>query len=167
MRKLVTFCLFAFMVLVSSEKANAEGATLEDRVQISEQVARYAQLWDRKDAGAFSQLFTEDGVLEWHFVDATEQPPLLTGRDNILQYARQAHAGRLAGRQSRHHFSGLIFESLSEDSALTEHMFMVTHVLPDKPPIVRSTGIYQIEWRKTEDQWLMAHRKLFVDRRAE
>lgn len=140
---------------------------MEDRFQISEQVARYAQLWDRKDAEAFSDLFTDDGVLEWHFADATEQPPTLAGRENILKYARKAHAGRLAGRQSRHHFSGLVFESLTEDTAQTEHMFIVTHVLPDAPPIVRSTGIYQVEWRKTDSGWRMAHRKLFVDRRAD
>lgn len=140
---------------------------MEDRFEISDQIAKYSQLWDRKDADAFSQLFTEDAVLEWHFADATEQPPLLRGRENILKYARKAHAGRLAGRQSRHHFSGLVFESLTEDTAVTEHMFMVTHVLLDQPPILRSTGIYQIEWRKTDTGWLMSRRKLHVDRRAE
>lgn len=167
MRKLVLLVLLAPLVLFSSGRADAETPTLEDRFQISEQIARYSQFWDRKDADAFSGLFTEDGVLEWHFADASEQPPSLKGRDNILDYARQAHAGRLAGRQSRHHFSGLVFERLAGGSAVTEHMFMVTHVLANEPPIVRSTGIYRIEWRKTEGQWLMSHRKLFVDRRAE
>lgn len=167
MRKLVLLCLLALLVFLDPGSADAEVRTLEDRVQISEQIARYSQLWDRKDAEAFSELFTEDGVLEWHFADASEQPPLLTGRDNILKYASKAHAGRLAGRQSRHHFSGLVFESLTTDRAETEHMFMVTHVLPNEPPIVRSTGIYQIEWRKTDDRWLMSHRKLLVDRRAD
>ncbi|MEM6652098.1 MAG: nuclear transport factor 2 family protein [Pseudomonadota bacterium] len=139
---------------------------LEDRALIADQVARYAQFWDRKDVEAFSKLFTEDAVIEWHFADATEQPPVLKGRENILQYGHQAQAGRLAGRQSRHHFSNLIFENLTETSALTEHMFMVTHVTPNDPPIVRSTGIYRIAWRKTDEVWLMSHRKLFVDRRA-
>lgn len=140
---------------------------MEDRFEITEQIAKYAQLWDRKDADAFSQLFTEDGVFEWHFANASEQPPLLTGRENILHYAKNAHAGRLAGRQSRHHFSGLVFETLTETSATTEHMFMVTHVTAEAPPVIRSTGIYRIAWRKTENGWLMSHRKLFVDRRAD
>ena len=167
MRKMVVSFVSTLLVLFGLGIATAEAPTLEDRLQISEQIARYSQYWDRKDAVAFSQLFAEDGVLEWHFADASEQPPKLTGRANILQYAQQAHAGRLAGRQSRHHFSGLVFESLSTDRASTEHMFMVTHVVPNEPPNVRSTGIYQIEWIKTEGHWLMSHRKLFVDRRAE
>ncbi|MEM9572760.1 MAG: nuclear transport factor 2 family protein [Pseudomonadota bacterium] len=167
MRKMVLPFISALLVLVGLGPATAEAPTLEDRLQISEQIARYSQYWDRKDAESFSQLFTEDGVLEWHFADASEQPPTLTGRANILQYAQKAHLSRLAGRQSRHHFSGLVFESLSADRASTEHMFMVTHVLPNEPPILRSTGIYQIEWIKTEDRWLMSHRKLFVDRKAE
>ncbi|MEL6727165.1 MAG: nuclear transport factor 2 family protein [Pseudomonadota bacterium] len=167
MQKLVLLCLWVPLVLYNLKGANAGAQTLEDRFQISDQISRYAQLWDRKDADAFSELFTEDGVLEWHFADASEQPPSLSGRDNILKYARKAHAGRLAGRQSRHHFSGLVFESLTAETALTEHMFMVTHVLSDEPPIVRSTGVYKIEWRKTDNSWLMSHRKLLVDRRAD
>lgn len=167
MRKLIRLCLLAPLVFFGLARADAEAPKLEDRLQISDQIARYSQLWDRKDAEGFSELFTDDGVLEWHFADASEQPPSLTGRDNILQYARKAHAGRLAGRQSRHHFSGLVFERLTDETAFTEHMFMVTHVLLDEPPIVRSTGIYQIEWRKTDRGWLMSHRKLFVDRRAD
>ena len=167
MRTLILLCLWAPMVLFNLDSADAEASIMEDRFEISDQIAKYSQLWDRKDADAFSQLFTEDAVLEWHFADATEQPPLLRGRENILKYARKAHAGRLAGRQSRHHFSGLVFESLTQDTAVTEHMFMVTHVLLDQPPILRSTGIYQIEWRKTDTGWLMSRRKLHVDRRAE
>ena len=140
---------------------------LEDRAQIAEQIAKYAQLWDRKDAEAFVELFTEDGVLEWQFANAEIQPPTLMGRENILQYSRKAHAGRLAERQSRHHFSGLVFEDLTEASARTEHIFMVTHVTPSEPPLLRSTGIYRIEWRKIDGRWLMSHRKLYVDRRAD
>lgn len=167
MRKMILLCLLAAWGVFTLKPADAEAQMLEDRLKISDQIARYAQVWDRKDADAFSNLFTEDAVLEWHFADAADQPPSLTGRANILKYARKAHAGRLAGRQSRHHFSGLVFEHLSEDEALTEHIFMVTHVLPDEPPILRSTGIYKIEWRKTGDEWLMSHRKLYVDRRAQ
>jgi len=167
MRTLVSVCLVLVFILLGQGRALGENMRLEDRARIADQVAKYAQLWDRKDLEAFSQLFTEDAVIEWHFADATEQPPLLKGRENILQYGHKAQAERLAGRQSRHHFSNLIFEDLTETSARTEHMFMVTHVTPSNPPIVRSTGIYRIEWRKTDEGWLMSHRKLFIDRRAD
>jgi len=167
MRTLGSICLVLTLILFGPGRAAGETLLLEDRAQIAEQIAKYAQLWDRKDADAFAQLFTEDAVLEWHFADTSDQPPKLSGRQTILDYARKAHAGRLAGRQSRHHFSGLVFDSLSETEASTEHMFMVTHVLADQPPIVRSTGLYQIEWRKTDSGWLMSHRTLLVDRKAD
>lgn len=167
MRTLVSFCLVLSFVLLSHGRAVGENMRLEDRAQIAEQVAKYAQVWDRKDVEAFSKLFTEDAVIEWHFANASEQPPALKGRENILQYGHKAQAERLAGRQSRHHFSNLIFEDITATSALTEHMFMVTHVTPNDPPVVRSTGVYRIEWRKTDEGWLMSHRKLFIDRRAD
>lgn len=144
-----------------------EAQTLEDRLEITDQIARYSQHWDRKDAESFSKLFTGDGVLEWHFADAPEQSGTLTERENILQYSRMEHTERLAGRQSRHHFSGLVFENLSTDSALTEHMFMVTHVTPDSPPFIHSTGSYRIEWRKADGRWLISHLKLYVDRQGD
>ena len=164
MRHLVLLIGVLAFILFGQGRANTEGLDLENRALIADQIAKYAQLWDRKDADGFAALFTEDAVLEWHFKNTDKQLQTLVGRENILKYARKAHAGRLAGRQSRHHFSGLIFESVAGTSALTEHMYMVTHVTPSEPPTVRSTGIYQIEWRKTDNGWLMSHRKLFVDR---
>ena len=168
MRTLISISFGLLLILLGHGHAAGEKHMhLDDRALIADQIARYAQLWDRKDAEAFSELFTEDAVMEWHFANSTEAPPSLAGRENILSYARKAHAGRLAGRQSRHHFSGLVFENVTETSALTEHMFMVTHVTPEDPPVVRSTGIYRVEWRKTDDGWRMSNRKLYVDRRAD
>ena len=167
MRRTFVVCLLLVVVFAVQACAHNKTMELRDRTLIADQIAKYAQLWDRKDVEAFSKLFTEDAVIEWHFANTDQQPPSLQGRDNILQYGHKAQAERLAGRQSRHHFSGLIFEDITETSALTEHMFMVTHVTQSEPPIVRSTGIYRIEWRKTDEGWLMSHRKLFVDRRAD
>ncbi|MEM6703253.1 MAG: nuclear transport factor 2 family protein [Acidobacteriota bacterium] len=158
--------LLLLLPLFACSQGSAVGPStaLEDRALISDQLSSYAQLWDRKAAEEFTDLFTENGTMEWHMAGAAEQPPAVAGRADILEYARQAHEGRLAGRQSRHHFSGLVFEELSAESARTEHRFMVTHVVPGEPPVVTATGIYRITWRKTDDGWLMAHRKLFVDR---
>ncbi|MEM8936816.1 MAG: nuclear transport factor 2 family protein [Pseudomonadota bacterium] len=140
-----------------------QNTLLQDRTLIADQVTKYAELWDRKDADAFSKLFTEDATIEWQLNDGSDQPPAVTGRANILQYAQDTHQGRLAGRQSRHHFSGLVFEELTGRDAVTEHMFMSTHVIPGEKPVVAATGIYRITWRKTDGAWLMAHRKLYVD----
>ncbi len=142
----------------------AKAATLEDRAAIADQVAKYAQLWDRKDTEGFAQLFAEDGVMDWYFGGVRHNEGPIQGRSTILQYAETAQAERLTGRQSRHHFSNLVFEELASDSAITEHTFVVTHQLPEEQPIVRSTGFYRIEWRKTNEGWLIVRRDLHVDR---
>ncbi|NRA28917.1 MAG: nuclear transport factor 2 family protein [Parvularculaceae bacterium] len=152
----------AFLVLQGC--GSKEDATLADRAAITDQLARYAQSWDRKDAKAVVALLTEDATFEWEFLLAEEQPPLVTGREAILQYARHAHETRLEGRQSRHHFSGLVFEELTPTEALTENIFEVTHHVPGQTPVVIATGLYRINWVKTDEGWRMAYRKLLVDR---
>ncbi len=164
MRRIFLLSLFFLAIFVLHGCSEDQNALLQDRTLIADQVTKYSELWDRKDAEEFSKLFTEDATIEWRLGDETDQPPAVTGRANILQYAQQAHEGRLAGRQSRHHFSGLTFEELSGTDAVTEHMFMVTHVIPGEEPVLAATGIYRITWKKTDQGWLMAHRKLYVDR---
>ncbi|MEM1380126.1 MAG: nuclear transport factor 2 family protein [Pseudomonadota bacterium] len=156
--------IFFAVVFVLQGCGSNDDKQLEDRVAITEQLARYAQSWDRKDAEAVVALLTEDATFEWEFSLADEQPPLVTGREAILQYAQHAHQTRLAGRQSRHHFSGLVFEELTATKAVTENIFEVTHHVPGETPVVIATGLYRINWVKTDDGWRMAYRKLLVDR---
>ncbi|MEM9840797.1 MAG: nuclear transport factor 2 family protein, partial [Pseudomonadota bacterium] len=151
-------------VLIVQACGSSENTRLEDRAAISDQLARYAQSWDRKDAEAVVALLTEDATFEWEFALADEQPPLVTGKEAILQYAEHAHETRLEGRQSRHHFSGLVFEKLTATEAVTENIFEVTHHIPGEPPVLVATGLYRINWVKTDDGWQMAYRKLLVDR---
>lgn len=164
MKRLLLICLFITLPLFAQAQQFVDAAHLKDRVLIADQLARYSQLWDRKDSEGISMLVTEDGAFEWHLTGAEEQPPIVKGRESVLKYARHAHEKRLAGKQSRHHFSGLVFEELSEDEAVTEHMLLVTQVVPGEKPVVTATGIYKINWKKTDDGWLMLHRKLYVDR---
>lgn len=137
---------------------------LSARAAIADQIARYAQFWDRKDAEAFTQLFAEDGIMEWYFGGVRNAQGPVQGRSAIQQYAISAYEGRLAGRQSRHHFSNIVFEELGANKAVTQHTFIVTHHVSGEQPIVRSTGYYRIEWRNLDDRWLIAKRELFVDR---
>ncbi|MEM1176269.1 MAG: nuclear transport factor 2 family protein [Pseudomonadota bacterium] len=164
MRRAVPFLAGITTVLLLAGCAPVKGMSNPDRQAIADQVTEYGRLWDLKDADGVSRLFTEDGVMEWHLAGAQQQPPLAKGRAAIAQYSRQAHEVRLAGRQSRHHFSGLVFHELSETEALTEHVFMVTHVIPGEPPVLVASGLYRINWQKTGEAWLMTHRKLHVDR---
>ena len=164
MKKLLILCLVVTFPMFAQADQLVEDAHLKDRVLIADQLARYSQLWDRKDSEGVVQLVAEDGAFEWHLTGAEKQPPVVKGRENILKYAEQAHGKRLAGKQSRHHFTGLVFEERTADQAVTEHMMLVTHVVSGEKPVVAATGVYKINWKKTDDGWLMFHRKLYVDR---
>ena len=88
----------------------------------------------------------------------------IVGRQSIKAYARTSHEGRLADRQTRHHFSGLVFLELSPTTAITENMALITHqTAADRVAVVRSSGIYRNSWKKTESGWLISKRVLFTD----
>lgn len=160
---LLSIAIFVLTLFLSACEPRQDAHSL-DRLLIADQIAKYAQLWDRKDSNALTELFTEDAIMEWRISGADVQPTAINGRDAIRAYAKQAHTERLAGRQSRHHFSGLVYESLDPNAAVTEHIFLVTHVVPGEKPFVAASGTYRIEWIKAEEEWLMSKRTLFVDR---
>ena len=81
-----------------------------------------------------------------------------------MEYAEQSHTVRLIDRQTRHHFSGLVFKTLSETAAVTENMALITHqTVADQQEIIRNSGIYRISWEKKSEGWKMSNRILFVD----
>ncbi|NQY97544.1 MAG: nuclear transport factor 2 family protein [Henriciella sp.] len=163
MKRLILCVVFPVLALMQA-CTMTEDLHLTDRAEISQQVSRYAQLWDRKDADTFATLFAEDGVMEWRFAGTPDDRPVVAGWAEIQRYAKHAFETRLAGKQSRHHFTGLVFEDLSGTDAVTEHNLLVTHTIATERPSLVSSGVYRITWRKTEEGWLISHRTLFVDR---
>lgn len=137
--------------------------TSVDRLLIAERIAEYAHRWDRKDAPGVARLFVTDGTIGW--VNGEKQEArVINGQENILTYTHNAHTERLAGKQSRHHFSGLVFKELNKKRAVTEHIVLVTHQLPGKRPENVATGYYRIVWNNTKGEWLIAERTLYLDR---
>ena len=138
--------------------------SIEDRLAIREQIARYSYVWDELDAAGYADLFTDDAVFE---VDPTlpEGPSVhLESRAAILEWARSRFEGR--GRiRTRHNQSGTVFEQLSADSARTRTMNLTMRWLRGEArPELWSTGVYVDEWRKTTEGWRMARRTLHHDR---
>ena len=138
---------------------------IEDRLAITDALSLYAHRWDAKDAEGFAALFTEDGVMEVHVGGALLEGSRVVGREAILDYARTAHAGRLADRQSRHHFSSIVFVELEAERAVTDNAALVTHQTAQDPtPVVVTSGVYRNTWQKTADGWRIRERVLSVDR---
>ncbi|MEM1141656.1 MAG: nuclear transport factor 2 family protein [Pseudomonadota bacterium] len=154
--------LLSIPILHTAVASDYQNAT-EDRQAIAGLIAEYAFRWDKKDAAGVAALFSDDGTIDWVLGDKPEAT-VVKGKENIAAYARQAHSERLAGKQSRHHFTNIIFLELDSAKAVTEHMMFVTHQVPGSAPENVATGYYRIAWKKHDNQWLMTHRTLFLDR---
>jgi hypothetical protein len=156
MKKLITSILL--MALASVSYADE----IADKFAISEMLAEYSYRWDTKASQEFADLFIDDSVLEtWRGEVLVSK---IEGKQNILEYAEQSHTVRLIDRQTRHHFSGLVFKTLSETAAVTENMALITHqTVADQQAIIRNSGIYRISWEKKSEGWKMSKRILFVD----
>ncbi len=163
-RACVGVALLGWCSVVSGVTAQ-ELAAIEDRLLIAEQLAQYSYRWDGKDAVGFSELFTEDGIMERWSRGELIAGSRVTGRQAIREYASTSHTGRLADRQTRHHFSGLVFLELTSVHAVTENMALITHQpIGQAAAHITASGIYRNIWRKTAGGWRIAERVLFNDR---
>jgi uncharacterized protein (TIGR02246 family) len=155
--------LALFSILVAPALVLAD--PIEDRIAITDALFEYGYRWDAKDAEGLAALFTDDGVMERRVGGVLLEGSRVSGRRAILAYARNSHAGRLADRQSRHHFSGVVFRELGADHAVTEHVALITHqTATDETPIVVLSGVYRNTWRRTAEGWRISERVLSVDR---
>lgn len=139
--------------------------TMQDRLAIADHLTQYSYRWDSKDSIGFADLFTVDAVMERWRGGELVSDSRVEGRSAIRDYAKSSHDGRLSDRQTRHHFSGLVFLELSTDGAVTENMALITHqTADDRVPFISGSGVYRNTWKKTADGWRIAKRVLFTDR---
>ena len=134
-----------------------------DRLAIADALAQYAYRWDGKDAAGFAELLTDDAIFERHVHGELVPGSRVSGKQAIFEYAQKSHMGRLADRQSRHHFSSIVFLQLNAESAITENLALITHQTASDPPAILMSGIYRITWRKTAAGWRISKRILMVD----
>ena len=60
--------------------------------------------------------------------------------------------------------SNLVFIELTEDTARTQNMVLVTHQIEgDTAAYINNSGIYRNTWRRTDQGWKIARRVLFID----
>jgi len=159
---LVTASLVVLLHLPA--QAADEIELLSSRIAIAEALTQYPYRWDSKSSPSFAELFTEDAVMERWRNGALIEGSRVQGKAAILEYAENAHTGRLADRQTRHHFSNLVFLELIDRNAVTENMALITHqTAEDAVARVSSSGIYRISWEKSAGEWKITKRILFVD----
>ena len=149
-----------------TESALRKGTTMsiEDKLAIQEIIAQYSYTYDGTEAEGFAQLFVEDGVFEVFVPGKTTASVRLHSRTEILEWATQRLHERTGRFTSRHYQSGILFDELTSDSALTRTMVLVTHQgVAAAAPRPTISGVYHDQWRKTHTGWRLAHRAAHVD----
>ncbi len=145
--------------------SRGETMSIEDKLAIQEMVAKYSYAYDSNDAEGFAQLFVEDGVFEAFVPGQTTASVRLQSRTGIREWAAHRLQERSGRFTSRHYQSGLLFDGLTSDAALTRTMVLVTHQGVDEAaPRPTISGVYHDQWRKTHTGWRLAHRAAHVDR---
>ena len=138
---------------------SAEAAA--DRLAIRELFDAYAHCADRRDAEGQKSLFTEDT----HFVvymdgEGTEPTQALTGREALTPVFED-----LNRYETTTHFNGQSTVTLDGDRATGESYTLAHHLFTedgDRKLFVASLR-YLDTFVKSDDGWLFAERKLYVD----
>lgn len=157
-------CSFILFILLLADSAFAQSIDqIADRLAIAEQVARYSYTADAKDLDAFISLFTEDAVFMVILPGQTEPDTRLESREAIRKYSTDLYKQN-PGMRTGHHQSGLLFIELTENTAKTRNMNLVTTQGPDDPaPQIVVSGVYYDTWRKTAEGWLIETRTLRME----
>jgi SnoaL-like domain len=135
-----------------------------DKLDILEGIARYAYIYDGRDADAFAQLFTAEGVFE--VIPSGSSPPelRLESRAVIHAWVVQRHHQVVQGIQDCHFQSGTLFDVLTPETAQTRTMVLITHQGANDPtPRPVLSGVSYDRWHKTPSGWQIAQRTLRHD----
>ena len=82
----------------------------------------------------------------------------------VAEWATQRLHERTGRFTSRHYQSGILFDELTSDSALTRTMVLVTHQgVAEAAPRPTISGVCHDQWRKTHTGWRLAHQAAHVD----
>jgi ketosteroid isomerase-like protein len=138
--------------------------SIEDKLAIHEMIAQYSYTYDSQDADGFARLFVEDGVFEI-FVPGKASPSVrLPSRREIREWATQRLQQRSGRFTSRHYQSGIVFDELTSDSAVTRTMVLITHQgVTEAGPQPTVSGVYRDQWRRRPEGWRLAHRAAYLD----
>jgi ketosteroid isomerase-like protein len=139
--------------------------SIEEKLAIHEMIARYSYTYDGRDADGVARLFVEDGVFEI-FVPGKASPSVrLQSRTEIREWAANRMQQRSGRFTSRHYQSGILFDKLTSDSAVTRTMLLITHQgVTEAGPQPTVSGVYRDQWRKLPEGWRLAHRAAYIDR---
>ncbi len=117
----------------------------EDLEEIRKLLAQYCYTIDSRDADAWANLFTEDGVFHY----ALGEP--IIGREALRQFVSQVP-------DDRHHLTMNEIIEVDADDADDATVRAYALVTKESPPVISAVGDYEDTLRRTADGWKFAQR---------
>ena len=131
--------------------------SMQDRLDVMDLVARYAECVDSGEAAGYAALFTQDGVVE-------HSAGRVSGRAEIHAWvATLAQEGRV-GRQSKlKHVMGLPVIRGDGAKATARTYVTIPRHLDSGEIVIRFVGTYFDDCLKLDGTWLFAKRVIELD----
>lgn len=131
------------------QPSGSSGTTIEkvptladDHEEIRKLLARYCFAIDSRDAEAWADLFTEDGVFDYKMGEP------LVGREALRHFVSTIPA-------DRHHFTMNEIIEVDADNATVRAYALVTK---ESPPVISAVGDYEDTLHRTSGGWRFQRR---------
>jgi uncharacterized protein (TIGR02246 family) len=131
--------------------------SVEDRLEVTDLVARYAECVDTGDVEGYAALFSPDGVVEY-------SGGSVQGRDDIKAWVdRLAKEGRIGKESGVKHVLGLPVIRGDGERATVRTYVVIPRLMPTGVISTRFVGTYKDEAVKQDGRWLIAKRVIDLE----
>ena len=131
--------------------------SVEDRLNLMDLVARYAECIDSGDAECYARLFAPDGVLEARSHTAH-------GRAEIQDWVQGLFDENRAGKQSKlKHFLGLPVIRGDGDHATVRTYVTIPKQTESGEIVINMAGTYFDDCVRLDGEWLFAKRTIAIE----
>jgi hypothetical protein len=135
----------------------SETMTPEDRLEVIDLIARYAECVDEADVDGYAALFTSDAVVQ-------HSAGTVRGRDQIREWvAGLAREDRIGPNSSLKHFLGLPVIRGDGQRCTARTYVLIPRMMEAGDISTRLAGAYRDEIVKHEGVWLFARRVIDLD----
>jgi hypothetical protein len=131
--------------------------SIEDRLDVMDLLARYAECVDTADVGGYADLFLPDGVVQ-HSAGTVQ------GREAIHAWvAGLAREGRIGPQSNLKHFLGLPVIRGDGQRCTARTYVMIPRLMETGEISTRLAGTYKDDIVKQDGRWLFEKREIDLD----
>lgn len=162
--------IFAFFLALTVNSVAAGNNYAEDRALIEDLAARYMFALDFRDAKAYSETFSDDGILDYGMGEIKGRKSIFEHIDELNQGAREEAAKNTSGLRrpaGRHNISNMVIKVDGNTARMVAYWFHHGNDNPERSSSVTSYGHYVDELVKINGQWFFSKRKIYNEQVAE